>query len=230
MNARLGSDPALSDLQVVMRGLFPGSMGVGVTDPTAEQPNLMPAEMAATEGMVPKRLREFSAGRYAARLAMRAIGQSVRPILMGADRAPIWPEGLRGSIAHCDSACVAVVTSGDETVGVDIEPDLPLEADLIEVITTVDERERLQARPIAERGLLARKLFCAKEAVYKVQYPISKEMFDFHTLNIRFSASMDEFQAVFSRNVGPFRADQMVHGQFGVAAGFMLAGVILEPV
>ncbi len=230
MNARLGSDPALSDLQVVMRGLFPGSMGVGVTDPTAEQPNLMPAEMAATEGMVPRRLREFSAGRYAARLAMKAIGQPVRPILMGEDRAPIWPEGLRGSIAHCDSACVAVVTSGDETVGVDIEPDLPLEADLIEVITTVDERERLQARPIAERGLLARKLFCAKEAVYKAQYPISKEMFDFHTLNIRFSASMDEFQAAFSRNVGPFSAGQRVRGQFGAAAGFMLAGVILEPV
>ena len=57
---------------------------------------------------VPQRRREFFAGRLAAHRAMEALGHLPEPVPMGQDRAPVWPQGLVGSISHGAGACAAM--------------------------------------------------------------------------------------------------------------------------
>jgi 4'-phosphopantetheinyl transferase EntD len=44
---------------------------------------------------------------------MDALGLPERPIPMGRDRAPVWPEGVVGSISHSDAFCLAAVARSD---------------------------------------------------------------------------------------------------------------------
>ena len=50
-----------------------------------------------------KRLSDFATGRYCAMKALEQFGIQDAIIPIGEDRAPIWPEGIVGSISHCDS-------------------------------------------------------------------------------------------------------------------------------
>lgn len=165
--------------QQVADHLGPG-IGVGVADTRASAGGLLPQETAATTRMVEKRLREFCAGRRAARQAMAALNLAPAPIPMGPDRAPVWPQGLVGSITHCDGAALAVVaqTSQYRTLGIDIEDTSPLDQDLWDTVLTDAERAQ---RP---NGDTAKQIFCAKEAVYKAQYPVTHERIAFEDLDV----------------------------------------------
>ena len=84
--------------------------------------------------------------------------------------APIWPPGFIGSIAHDDTtAIVAFARSGGpiQALGVDIEPAAPLPDDLADFVLTGSERRLPAGDPLARR-----KIFAAKEAVYKAVHPL----------------------------------------------------------
>ncbi|MEI8635195.1 hypothetical protein P4S72_30355 [Vibrio sp. PP-XX7] len=58
-----------------------------------------------------KRKCEFLAGRLCAKRAMAECGINAETTLgIGEHREPLWPEGVIGSISHCDTQAVAVVT------------------------------------------------------------------------------------------------------------------------
>jgi len=124
---------------------------------------------------IPKRRFEFAAGRRAARQALAELGLPPSAILQEADRAPIWPDGVTGSITHCDTLCIAALAPQHlyRSLGIDIEPATPLSADLEAVIATPSERRALAALPPAHRLHMAKQIFCAKEALYKAQYPVT---------------------------------------------------------
>ncbi len=205
----------LAALGQALRGLLGPGIGIGVANPAAPGGMLWPQEVPATVRMVDKRRREFTAGRTAARAAMADLGLPPAPVPMAPDRAPLWPEGLTGSIAHCATACIAAVAPLDQvrSIGLDIEEATPLAPDLWDTVLTLGERNWLQTQPAADRGLLAKRIFSAKEAVYKAQYPLTGAMIDFQEVEIE--PESEGFRSTLS--------GQPVRGRTGLTDGLILS-------
>lgn len=189
--------------------------GLGITDPRDPEQGLLEPELPAISGAVPKRRREFSAGRRAARAAMVELGLPPAPIPVGAQRAPLWPQGLVGSIAHCDTLCIAAVSRTHRCLGLDIELATPLAPDLEEIICTPSERAWLDTLPPETRGLRAKQIFSAKEAFYKAQYPLTGRMIGFDEVELRFEReqglSWDKFSAsLMPCEIRTAQADDMI--------------------
>lgn len=187
----------LAALAARLRRLLGPEYGVAVGDPTSPQPSLLGDEIDAVAGAVPKRQLEFTAGRAAARAAMLQIGFPPAEIPMAQDRSPVWPEGLVGSITHCEGVCLAVVarTQTARGVGIDIEPETTLPPDLEEIVCTPAERVWLGAQPSDQRGLWAKHVFSAKESAYKATYPITQKLIGFSEMTVAFSPDGAGFEA-----------------------------------
>lgn len=203
----------LSMLEMSARSLVPAGISVAVTAARGEAEQLWPAETEAIENATPMRQREFAAGRMAARQALLALGRAPSAILMGDDRAPIWPRAVVGSIAHDAKACIAVVGERErfKSIGIDIEPALPLEAEIFREICRPEELAWLRQLPFEKRGGVARRFFSAKEAIYKCQYPISRTIFDFHALSVIFD-KQGRFDARLMQDVDGFEKGSMFSG------------------
>ena len=202
------------------RRLLPAGVAVAAADPRQLHP-LLAGE--ALPGAVPARLREFSAGRHAARAAMAALGAPIAAIPPGDDRAPIWPAGICGSITHSASACLAAVALHSLTagLGLDLEEDAPLEPALWPEICRPEELALLGDTP----GLQVRLIFAVKEAAYKAQYARSATLFGFDGLSVVLTAS--EFTARFTQPVAPFVGGQTLQGRWARAEGHVLATCLL---
>ncbi len=198
------SRPALERLAAAV---FPGASWAVVA---LGEGALLPGE--SLPGAVPRRLREFAAGRSAARLAM---GRAL-PVPIGADRAPVWPAGVSGSITHAGDWALAVVGTGP--VGIDLEPDADLPGEVFDTVLLPAER---QAPGFDARQ--ARLIFSAKECAYKAQYPLTRQLFGFETLAI--TLGQGSFRAEFQRDVGAFRRGAALQGRFAIGGGFILTGI-----
>ena len=212
---RCGRAMSMPELAAALRAILPAGMalgGAGVPEP------LWPGEAIAA---VPHRLAEFAAGRTAARRAMAALGVPMATIPMGEDRAPIWPQGVVGSISHCAGACMAVAgrPSDFAGIGLDLEPAQPLARDLWPTILRPEE--------VAADGLDALRIFVAKEAAYKAQYPLSRQLFDFQALNITFQDQY--FMARFMQAVPPFSVGDVLRGRIIESSGFCAALCWIAP-
>lgn len=207
-------------VEAALRSLFPTGVAVAVEPivPTGAD-RLWPKERPAVAGAVPARLAEFVAGRSAARRALAALDQPQQALPMAADRAAIWPAGISGSIAHAAGLAVAVARRGDAPLGVDIEDDTAIAPDLWAILCGPAELQRLTG----DRGKGVKRLFCAKEAVFKAQAPDRRAMFGHEMLTVTLAG--DRFDASFLGDAGAFRAGQVVRGRIAVAAGRVLAGV-----
>lgn len=225
----MAAAPALQgpDAWALTRPLLPGSVALAATDPRAPQPPARPEERAALSRARPQRLREFDAGRAATHRAMAQLGVPPAPVLHGPDRAPVWPDGLTGTITHCQTACLAAVarTRDLRALGLDLEDDSPLAPDLLATVCTAAELDRLGPIPPGRRGQVAKLIFSAKEAAYKAQYPLSRALFDFQTLEITFGDGPGRFAARFRHAVPPFSPDQRLDGRFAVGGGLIVTAV-----
>ncbi|MDX2484294.1 MAG: 4'-phosphopantetheinyl transferase superfamily protein [Pseudodonghicola sp.] len=219
-----------SQAWTLARPLLPGTVALVATDPNAAQPPALPQERAALSGARPARLREFDAGRAAARRAMVQLGATPAPVLHGDDRAPIWPEGLVGTITHGAGACLAALAHRRDmrALGLDLEQATPLEPDLFETICTGAELNRLATLPPDQRGLRAKLIFSAKEAAYKAQYPLSHTLFDFQTLEIDIDTNAPgQFSARFLRAIAPFAAESRLSGRYAIGGGRIVTAVAI---
>lgn len=213
----------MPDLATLAAELLPDGVGVGSANPGHLYP-LMPGE--EVPGSVPARLAEFSAGRHAARVAMAALGQAPSPIPMAADRSPVWPTGVIGSITHSRSACLAAVAAGGlRGLGLDLEEATPLDRDLWDTVLRPEEQIWLARQPEDLRGLLAKTVFSAKEAAYKAQYAVSGALFGFDALAVVLDG--DRFTATFRQAVPGFAEGAVLQGRWGEAEGHILTVVAL---
>ena len=208
------------DLAAALRQMLPAGVALGQGD-AANPLNLWPGEVLP--GAVPKRLAEFAAGRSAARAAMQALGHIAAAIPMAKTRAPIWPQGVTGSISHCADACFAIVgkSSDYQGLGLDLEPNQPLPLDLWPTILRPEELQEMAHLRHEQAAHRALQIFTAKEAAYKAQYPITGQLFDFQTLKI--SLQNQNFTVEFTKNIGPFAAGSQITGRSQIAAGFCAA-------
>jgi 4'-phosphopantetheinyl transferase EntD len=125
--------------------------------------------------------RASGAARLVARELMAGFGVKPGPIRRTPAGAPDWPAKLTGSLAHDDTVAVAALAQRRKfaQLGVDIEPAIPLPADMRALVLTPHEQQRLGADP-----LQARLHFAAKEAVYKAFYPASGRFLEFHDIEV----------------------------------------------
>jgi 4'-phosphopantetheinyl transferase EntD len=153
----------------------------------APESTMFPVEAAAVAGAVTQRRREFGTVRYCARKALRQLGVPPVPIIPDVNRAPRWPAGVVGSMTHCAGYRAAVVARSRELggVGIDAEPHAPLPPAAGDLTLREEERQRLFALADAHPSLhWDRIVFCAKEAVYKAWFPLTRRWLDFPDVSV----------------------------------------------
>jgi 4'-phosphopantetheinyl transferase EntD len=158
---------------------------------------LHPQEALAVAKAVAKRRAEYAAGRACARAALAALGAAPGPIPRDSDDrgAPVWPEGVVGSITHCDGYRAAAVAHAADilTLGIDAEPHDRLPEGVLNVIHSTDtERAALRARTAQAPHIhWDRLLFSAKETVYKAWYPYHHQMLGFEEAELLLAGDPD---------------------------------------
>lgn len=138
------------------------------------------AEAAVVADAAPVRRAEFTAGRACARRALVALGLTAVEIPRGPRGQPCWPEGVVGSITHCDGfrGAAAAAARRLASLGIDAEPHLPLPP-LVAPLVSVAEDDRARAALDAAGLHGDRIVFSAKESVYKAWHPLTGLWLDF---------------------------------------------------
>jgi 4'-phosphopantetheinyl transferase EntD len=213
-------DPALLTR---LRLMLPPGCGAAWTNPLADHPL---SDTEAPARAAPARLREFAAGRAAARQAMAEIGEAAAPIPAGADRAPQWPPGIVGSITHSRSACLAAVMRAPPGagIGIDLEEATPLDRPLWDTILLPHEQRVLLSWPPEVRAMMAKVAFSAKEAAYKAQYPTSRTLFGFDVMTVTLAGPPQggQFDARFEQPIPPFAAGHRISGHYALCDDHIL--------
>jgi 4'-phosphopantetheinyl transferase EntD len=190
---------------VIERLVAPPAIAVEAFD-DAEPAPLFPGEEALVANAVPKRRHEFATGRRCARAALAQLGCPPGPLLTGPDRAPLWPDGVVGSITHTDGYRAAAVARASElsSVGIDAEPNQPLPDGVLAMIASTAEAAAVAAL-LDEYPAIRwdRLLFCAKECVYKAWYPLTGRWLDFHDAVV----TLDPVTATFRAQLPSKRAE-----------------------
>jgi 4'-phosphopantetheinyl transferase EntD len=153
--------------------LVPGSASAEMFSDAPESA-MFASEAATVAGAVSGRRREFGTVRHCARDALARLGVPAVPIARDADGAPVWPAGVVGSMTHCAGYRAAVVARAAElrSVGIDAEPHAALPEEVRELVVSADAVD--EAIPHWDRVV-----FCAKEAVYKAWFPLTRRRLDF---------------------------------------------------
>ncbi|MGW3254309.1 4'-phosphopantetheinyl transferase family protein [Streptomyces fungicidicus] len=170
---------------------------------------LYPEEEALVARAVAKRRREFTAVRSCARRAMVKLGVPAGPVLPGERGAPVWPDGVAGSMTHCRGYCAAALVRAADlaSLGIDAEPHAPLPEGVLSAVALPQEAERI-GRLAGELPSVHwdRLLFSAKESVYKAWFPLTGKWLDF------LEADLDLFPDPGEQGRGGFRATLLVPG------------------
>ncbi|ULE35929.1 4'-phosphopantetheinyl transferase [Mycobacterium sp. IDR2000157661] len=193
----------------------------------------MPEEEALIARSVPKRRNEFITVRHCARQALDALGVGPVPILKGEKGEPCWPDGVVGSLTHCEGYRGAVVglRAGVRSVGIDAEPHGVLPNGVLDAISLPVERTELRALP---PGLhWDRILFCAKEATYKAWFPLTRRWLGFEDAHIVFDVDDSGTAGGFVSRVlidptaehGP--PLETLRGRWSVRDGIALTAIVL---
>ena len=148
------------------------------------QGSLFSEELPYVKGCADKRVREFVAGRTAARETMKKLGLPPLPVLMGRRRMPVFPAGVVGSISHSDAYCICILGRDDDfrSIGVDIENITRIKPYFASYIFTKDELVKHRSFSQVEMLKHIAVVFCAKEAYFKFQYPITGEFIGFKSI------------------------------------------------
>jgi 4'-phosphopantetheinyl transferase EntD len=213
---------------MLTRRLFPTCVRVAEMNPCEADPSrLHAAEQRQIDRAAPGRRREYSAGRLLARSLLDGFGAEPAPLLNRPDRAPAWPAGFVGSISHCPSLCTVVVASSRDicAIGVDVEPAMPLDAEVERLVLTARDRDSIAQLPPRLRSLGSRLAFSAKESFYKAVYPETGVFLDFAQAWVTFGTD-ESFVVATGAPLqrSPVPSGAMV-GRHGVEGAHLMTGV-----
>jgi len=218
-----------------MRAVLPDSADLVYAEMYDDPPHLaaLPEEEPLIARSVVKRRNEFVTVRHCARVAMQQLGVPPSPILKGDRGEPRWPVGVVGSLTHCEGYRAAVVgrSAAVRSVGIDAEPHGVLPKGVLDAISLPVERTEISALP----GELHwdRILFCAKEATYKVWFPLTQRWLGFEDAHITFTVgsvgTAGEFVSRIlidpaARSGSPLTE---LSGRWAVAGGLALTAIVL---
>jgi 4'-phosphopantetheinyl transferase EntD len=182
----------------VIEELVPPAVAVAESFGDIPGARLFPEEEGEVARAVDKRRREFTTARACARTALGRLGLPEAPIRRGERGAPDWPSGIVGSITHCAGYRAAAVARGDDvvTIGLDAEPNEPIPPEVLGLVADDAERAWVtELRAAAPQVSWDRLLFCAKEAVYKAWFPLTRRWLDFSEASVTVDAAAGTFAA-----------------------------------
>ncbi len=155
---------------------------------------LAPAEWQSIRDCEPPRIADFTAGRLCARRALARLGIVGYSLLPGADRQPIWPAGIVGSITHAEGHAAAVVARAGQLAALGLDSVLvaAVPPRLWPAICTPAELESLRDLAPEAQAQRAAVTFAAKEAFFKCQYPITHQWLGFKAVAIAVAEASSE--------------------------------------
>ena len=155
-------------MTLMARILAPGLFGAEMED-VGQELGLFPAEEMLTGGWGQKRRRDFALGRACARSALSKLGQDRVAIGRDKNGAPLWPEGVVGSITHTTGYAAALVARLGQFsgVGVDAERVGGVTQNLWPRLFDAEECDHLIGLEAEDRTRMATLFFSAKEASHK---------------------------------------------------------------
>ncbi|MCD4727906.1 MAG: 4'-phosphopantetheinyl transferase superfamily protein, partial [Pirellulales bacterium] len=192
---------------------------------------LYPEENSLIRNAVPKRKREFTAGRLCARRALEILSITDFPIVMNENRTPVWPPGIVGSITHTEGYSGVAIARQEEirSIGLDVEGIEKLDRKLWKMIGTGEELAGLDSLSQKDRELRMALLFSAKESLYKCQYAVSGQWLGYHDVAVSVDPVREEFSAKFLVEVSGIAAKrECFKGRYLFSRGFVFTGMILR--
>jgi 4'-phosphopantetheinyl transferase EntD len=172
--------PAFDDLPVA---LPPGCAGARVAGDPSGWAEAFDWPTELTDAAATRR-SDFLMGRLAAVEALRRLGAQ-GSVGRSPEGAPVWPEGIAGSLTHHSGVAAAIVGrqaggQGYTGLGIDICP--RLEGDRLRAVVRqcLTEAER-EAWASEDAATLA---FAAKESIYKAAYPRAQRFIGFDEAEI----------------------------------------------
>ena len=144
-----------------------------------QAPLMKEEELIARRFRSLKRLREFTAGRTAARKALSMLGVSPCPMPVDEKGAPVWPSDITGSISHGSGYCLCVAAKRRNvfSLGADIENINRMTKNIAKRICNT-----LEGYPE-----MSTVIFCAKEAFVKCYYSMYRKIPSLSDIDIRLS-------------------------------------------
>ncbi|MDG4779085.1 4'-phosphopantetheinyl transferase superfamily protein [Micromonospora sp. WMMD961] len=215
-----------------MRDMFPSTVAVAVAGSDDWLGELLPAEQACLgERAVETRRRDFAAGRSCARRAMTDLGLPPTAVPAAADRAPIWPAGVVGTITHTTGYCAAAaaLTTDVRSVGMDAEQHHEIDPGVRRMVLLPEEEALCAGLPSGTSWPVV--MFSAKETVYKVWYPVVGTWLGFRDAQL----DVDPDAGTFTARIAPARLDgatvddppSTIVGRFVVADGLVRTAAVL---
>jgi 4'-phosphopantetheinyl transferase EntD len=219
----------------LLSGVLPSTDAMAAAETYTDPPGLapLPEEEPLIAKSVAKRRNEFITVRYCAREALRELGVGPVPILKGDKGEPCWPDGVVGSLTHCEGFRGAVVgrRAAVRSVGIDAEPHDVLPKGVLDAISLPAERTELRELPAGLHW--DRILFCAKEATYKAWFPMTHRWLGFEDAHIRFRVDDTGLAGGFESEIlidpaaesGP--PLERLSGRWSVRDGLALTAIVL---
>ena len=159
---------------------------------------LFPDEEEVVTRAVDQRRQEFASVRRCARTALARLGVPPASILPGEGGAPVWPDGIVGSMTHCPGYRAAAVARAADirAIGVDAELNEPLPAGVLDLVSLPEERDDLSRMQLRRSDVCwDRLLFSAKESVYKAWFPLTLRWLDFSDVRVTVDPVAGTFSA-----------------------------------
>ncbi|MBI9114198.1 4'-phosphopantetheinyl transferase family protein [Sanguibacter suaedae] len=216
----------MRSVQDLLAGLIPPGAAACASAATVAHEQGGPAALPEEAGLVgpelsPRRFQSLLA-RDCARTALARIG--VRPVAIprGPTGAPVWPDGVVGSLTHTTGLQAAVV--GPRSVyaglGIDVEPCHRLRPGVARTFAAPVELAGA-AEVLGDAGPLA--VFCAKEAAFKAWFPSTGAWMSMTDVTVAFTPDGTFDVRVRARGASPDRATVLVGGRAAVRDGFVVA-------
>jgi 4'-phosphopantetheinyl transferase EntD len=163
----------------------PGAVLVAIAD-EGQQILLHPAEAVLVAHAAPKRRRDFALGRACAHGALARLGKPDAVVGRAASGAPLWPEGMVGSITHTRgfAAALAGQAGAFAAMGIDAERTGGMDDALAPRLFVASELALLSGLEAPGRRAAATLLFSAKEAYYKLVHPLTGRRLGFRQVEI----------------------------------------------
>lgn len=183
----------------------------------------------AESRMSERRRREYALGRWCARRAMTVFRRGDGPLLSTASRAPAWPNGLVGSITHCEGYCAAAVATTESlaAIGIDAERWQAMPPDVGSHIASVEDYQlsSLDRSDIKSLALI----FSAKESVFKALNPLTGSFFDFLSVTLRVDTEAGLFSIASARVPEVASHAPRLAGRFLVTDELVLTSAYILP-
>lgn len=164
----------MHDANAAWRELMKEGIEVSAGPVIDKIPPLSEAEEKSAGTMGIARRQEFAVGRAYAKCALSKFGMKDVELLVGEDRAPIWPNGFTGSITHTATpagghfaAAVAKCGAAVRRIGIDAEFIPAVQPQGWAEFLTRREIEFIRSIPVIARPETASAIWCAKEAACK---------------------------------------------------------------